>query len=149
MLDKLFSRFKENDEPAEAPDAQLHRAYAALLVEAARADEEYTDEERTMIDTMLRRKFGFAAAEAHTLREEAEAAQETANDLYGFSRVVKADLSRDEKIDLVTDMWEIALSDSERDPHEDMIIRRLVGLLHLEDTDSTAARKTATARLGL
>ena len=52
MLDKLFARFRDEPEPDDDADT-LPRAVAALLIEAARADEEYTDEERLVIDKLL------------------------------------------------------------------------------------------------
>ena len=77
---------------------------------------------------------------------KAEEAQAEANDLYGFSRVVKDKLDHAGKCQLIEDMWVIALSDAEKAPYEEMIIRRLVGLIHLEDIDSAAARRRAEGR---
>lgn len=147
MLDKLFARFRSDAAPEPDEGANLRRAVAALLVEAARGDEEYTDQERTLIDEMLSGQFSLSPEAAATLRAEAEDMQAAANDLYGFSRVVKAELSREDKLKLIEDMWVIALSDEERAPYEEMIIRRLIGLIHLEDTDSTSARRRAEERL--
>ena len=96
-----------------------------------------------MIGRLLARQFGLDAGAASALRDEAETAQAGANDLYGFSRVVKEGLDRDGKMALIEDMWRVALSDDARDPHEEMVIRRLVGLIHLEDKDSTEARRRA------
>ena len=149
MLDKLFARFRQTEETVSDPDADLKKAVACLLIEAARADEEYTDEERSLVEKMLTTQFSISDLEAAKLRNEAEDAQEAANDLYGFSRVVKEQLDRPGKMLLIEDMWAIALSDKERTPHEEMIIRRLIGLIHLEDTDSTVARRRAVQRLGI
>lgn len=143
MLDRLFKSFRQ-EKGEETPDENaLPRAVAALLVEAARADEEYTDDEKKLIDRVLMTQFGSNAAEALQIRSEAENAQAEANDLYQFSRVVKDGLDREGKMQLIEDMWRVVLTDDERDPHEEMVIRRLVGLIHLEDTDSTAARRRA------
>ena len=142
MLDRLFRRFRQEDE-APQNDNAVPRAVACLLVEAARADDVYTDAEREMIGRLLARQFGLDAGAASALRDEAEAAQADASDLYGFSRVVKEGLDRDGKMALIEDMWRVALSDDARDPHEEMVIRRLVGLIHLEDKDSTEARRRA------
>jgi uncharacterized tellurite resistance protein B-like protein len=142
MLDKLFQNLR--GKPDEVPtEDTLPQATAAVLVEAARADETYTDEERVLIDRMLMRRFSLAETEASNLRSEAEAAQQAANDLYQFTRVIKDRMSREEKIALVEDLWRIVLSDDERDPHEEMVIRRLLGLIHLTDQESAEARRRA------
>ncbi|MEO1658470.1 MAG: TerB family tellurite resistance protein [Pseudomonadota bacterium] len=145
MLDKLFKSFRGQPEAATNDEGALRKAITALLVEAARADEVYTDEERTLITQMIAKRFELSEADAIGLRTEAEEAQAAANDMYGFSRVVKTGLDRDGKMSLVEDMWRIVLSDAERDPHEEMIIRRLIGLIYLEDTDSAEARRRAEA----
>ncbi len=144
MLGKLFAGFKKEETQTE--EDALPRAVAALLVEAARADEDYTDDERRVIDRVLKAKFSLSAEDAHALRTVAETDQAEANDLYRFSSVVKDGLDREGKMALIEDMWAIALTDEHRDPHEEQVIRRLVGLLHLEDRDSTAARRRAEAR---
>ena len=145
MLDRLFRSFRQQTEETEDDTASLPRAVAALLVEAARADEEYTDDEQQLIDKILTAQFELSADDAREVRAEAEAAQEAANDLYQFSRVVKEGLDRDGKMKLIEDMWRVVLTDDERDPHEEMVIRRLIGLIHLEDRDSTEARRRAEA----
>jgi uncharacterized tellurite resistance protein B-like protein len=147
MLSNLFAKFKADD-TADTEDA-LPAAFAALLVEAARADEDYTDHEKELIDRILTRQFDLHADAAAALRAEAEAAQAAANDLYGFTRVIKQELPREGKLQLIEDMWVIALSDESKEPYEEMIIRRLIGLIHLEDTDSTQARARAAARLNV
>ncbi|MEM9286408.1 MAG: TerB family tellurite resistance protein [Pseudomonadota bacterium] len=145
MLDKLFKSFRgQSDEPGES-GAELRKAVAALLVEAARADDVYTDDERALITQMIAKRFALSGDEALALRTEAEEAQAAANDVYGFSRVVKTGVDREGKISLIEDMWRIVLSDDTRDPHEEMIIRRLIGLIYLEDTDSAEARRRAEA----
>ncbi|MEM1379259.1 MAG: TerB family tellurite resistance protein [Pseudomonadota bacterium] len=144
MLDKLFRNFqKSTDNASGDKDDAVAQAVAALLVEAARADEDYTDTERVLIDRILKGQFTLSDEDAANLRAKAEEAQAEANDLYGFSRVVKDGLDRDGKMQLIEDMWRIVLSDEARDPHEEMVIRRLVGLIHLEDRDSTEARRRA------
>ena len=142
-IGQLFAGFKKEETQTE--EAALPRAFAALLIEAARADEEYTDEERRLIDRTLAAKFALSADDARTLRIEAETDQIEANDLYKFSSVVRDGLARPEKIALIEDMWRVVLTDDERDPFEEQVIRRLVGLLHLEDRESQLARRRVEA----
>ena len=119
-------------------------AVAALLVEAAQADETYADAEATLIDRLLTDLFGLAGDEARALRREAEARVAGAVDLHQFTRHVKA-LAQPEKIAVVEALWRVALSDGRRDPWEDMLIRRVAGLIHVEDVESALARRRAEA----
>ncbi len=148
MFDKLRSLFKaQPDTKTPDPEAGVRLAVAALLVEAARADEDYTEEEMSLIERILKSQFALDAAAVTTLRTDAEAAQEEANDLYRFTRVVKNDLDHEGKIELVENLWEIILSDAERHPHEEMLVRRLVGLIYVSDQESGAARQRVEAKL--
>ncbi len=146
MLDKLFDRFK-SEAPQESADTRLELAFAALLVEAARIDEDYSDAERAIIDGALKKRFGLADAEASALRDRAESEQEDASDIHRFTKIAKA-MSREEKLELVEELWEIALSDGSRDPYEETLIRQICGLIYVDDQESGAARARVASRLG-
>jgi len=149
MFDKLFSKLKSDKaEPEDTASAEEQNrvAFTALLVEAARADEIYTDKEKGLIAKLVKQQFGIDDAEALSLREKAEAAQAEANDLYRFSSTVKNGLTPEEKIQLVEGMWQIILSDKARDPYEDMIVRRLCGLIYMSDHEAHEARRRVEQR---
>lgn len=151
MLDKLFSRLSGKNEQtnsAEATTDTLQRAVAALFVEAARADETYDDREKALIDKSLAAKFSLSPQEAAALRAAGEAAQAEATDIQRFTRRAK-ELSKEEKIALIEQLWEVILSDGERDPFEDTLVRRICGLIYVDDRISGEARQRVEARLGL
>jgi uncharacterized tellurite resistance protein B-like protein len=145
MLDRLKAMFAREKNPAREP-GRAPLAVAALLVEAARADETYTDAERSLIEAALAAQFSLDAAGARALREEAEAAQADALDIHRFTRVAKT-MDAEEKLALLERLWTIALSDGARDPHEDTLIRRVCGLIYVSDPESAAARKRAEIAL--
>lgn len=145
MFDKLFDRFK-NEEPQAGAENRLELAFAALLVEAARVDEDYADNEVALIDRALMKRFGLGAAEAAALRSQAETAQEGATDIQRFTKVAKA-MTREEKVELIEELWEIVLSDGTRDPYEETLIRQICGLIYVDDQDSGSARARVAARL--
>ncbi|MGV6819431.1 MAG: tellurite resistance TerB family protein [Parvularcula sp.] len=145
MFDKILNKLFTNEKDAPPEKDKTAVAFAALLVEAAVADESYTEEEKQFIDKMIAARFDDVDPSA--IRAKAEKAQSEASDMYQFSRVVRAEMDRDALLSLIEDMWVIALSDEERTPYEEMVIRRLIGLLYIEDTESTAARRRAELRL--
>jgi uncharacterized tellurite resistance protein B-like protein len=119
---------------------------AALMVEAARADEDYTDKEKALIEQALADEFGVDAKEATAVREKAEARQAEAVDLYQFTRDAKS-LSPEMKITLIESLWRIVLSDAKRHAWEETLIRRVCGLLYVSDVDSGAARQRVQQEL--
>ena len=149
MLKKFLEKLTGANSAEAATPGELdpsHVAYAALLVEAARGDEVYTATEATLITTMLKRQFDLDDVNAKAVRNAAEEAQREANDLHKFSSVLKSAFSPEEKIEFLEDMWELILSDDDRDPYEDMIMRRLSGLIHVPDAENHAARQRVEAR---
>lgn len=145
MLDKLKSLFA-GGKPQEKEEADAPLAFAALLVEAARADELYEAREIRIIDRALMDQFGVDADAAAALRARGEEAQSAANDIQQFTRVVKT-LPQDEKAAFVERLWRIVLSDGERDAFEDALIRRVCGLIYVSDPESGAARQRAEAAI--
>ena len=146
MLDALFARFKSESDAGQPEEDPLELAFAALLVEAARADETYDEREAIIIERSLKQRFSLTDAKAADLRHRAEAVQAEATDIHRFTKIAKA-MSRDEKIELLEELWEIVLSDGDRDPYEETLIRQICGLIYIDDQDSGAARKRAMARL--
>jgi uncharacterized tellurite resistance protein B-like protein len=146
MFSKFFAWLKPQPQAALRPDEE-RLAVAALLVEAARADEAYTAREKALIDVALADRFALSPCCASDLRVEGEAAQAKANDLHRFTKIVKA-LPPEHKLDLVESLWRVVLSDGARDPHEDAFIRRVCGLIYVSDPESGAARNRAMKTLG-
>ena len=145
MFKKLFGQ-KQDSKDEQSDETEFRQAVAALLVEAARADDHYDDREKAIIDKSLASKFELSAEDAADLRAAGESAQDGALDIQRFTRIAKQ-MSRKEKIAFVERLWEIVLSDGERDPFEDALIRRICGLIYLDDRESGAARARVAARL--
>jgi uncharacterized tellurite resistance protein B-like protein len=147
MIDAFMNLFKGSpNEPApESPDERL--ALAALLVDAARRDDDYEDEEKAVIDRILAAEHGLDAAAATALRIEAESAQDEAMGLFRFTHSLKEATPFEDRVKIVEYLWEVALADGDRDAVEDNLVRRVCGLLGVSDKDSGLARKRVEARL--
>jgi uncharacterized tellurite resistance protein B-like protein len=147
MFKTLRSLFAE--EPAPKPAADLPRAVAALLARVAWQDGTVEPAERTAIELLLVRKFGFDAAKA---RAEAAAGIARADEALEMSRDIHTIVngySHEERLALMEGLWETVYADGLRDDHEAQLMRRLCALLGLSDRESGTARKAALARLGL
>lgn len=144
MIDALRALFAPGATPRTEVPADV--AVAALLVDAARADDLYKPEERLAVVALLQHMFGLELPEAELLCEEGEAAQAGAADIVRFTRVVKFALDEPERVRLMEALWEIVLIDRERAPDEDALLRRLAPLLAVSDHDSAAARQRVLSR---
>ncbi len=146
MIDALRTLFRPDAAPRHDVPADI--AVAALLVDAAKADDVYKPEERLSVVALLKAMFNLETPEAEMLCEKGEAAQAEAADIVRFTRVVKFGLEEPERLRLIEALWEIVLIDHERDPDEDALLRRLAPLLAVSDHDSAAARHRVLSRQG-
>ena len=149
MLDKLLLLFKNPEADVQLTPEDGREAVAALLVEAARADGVYTDDEKANIARILARRYGLSPGEAVSLCAVGEAAQEGAADLVRFTRAIKRAVPHEERVGLIEAVWEVAYADGERHETESALIRRLCGLLYVEDREAGLARQRVAGRLGI
>ena len=148
MLDRLLSLIGGSDAAARPRRDRLQLAAAVLLVEAARMDEDMGAGERHRIAELLAERFSLGAAETAALIEEAEEEAEASSQLFAFTRQIKDAFDYDERIELIEMLWDVAYADDVLHHMEANLMRRLAGLLHVEDRDNGAARKRVLERRG-
>ena len=147
MLQRVFSYLLgEARPPRDGNDLKL--AVAALLVEAARMDDVFDAVEHEVILALLRRRFAIDEATAEALLAAAEKAEAGATSAYRFTKAATDQLTPEERIGLIEMMWEVAYADGALAADEDALIRRIAGLLHVDDLDRGEARRRVLARLG-
>jgi uncharacterized tellurite resistance protein B-like protein len=128
---------------------EVQFAVALLLTEAASMDGAIDDAERNRIRTLLSKRFSLAPAVAETLMRDAVAAQAERVEFYGPSRTLKDAFSYEQRIELLEMLWDVVFADGLVHDHESNLMRRLSGLLYVDDQDSGAARKRVLDRRGL
>ena len=104
---------------------------ASLLIHAAKIDENYTSEEKEIIKKTVKKLY----PDLDNLDEvivQAERKENDSNHIQEFTRDVKS-LSTENKIIIVETLWRIILSDGKSDIYENNLMRRLAGLLYLDD----------------
>lgn len=123
------------------PDARL--ALATLLVRVARSDGLYAAEEVERIDRVLAHRHGLDPFAAARLRSDAEEVEREAPDTVRFTRALKEAVALEDRADLMTALWSVALADGLREAHEDRLMRLVANLLGLSDVESALARQRA------
>jgi uncharacterized tellurite resistance protein B-like protein len=138
MFDHLLD-FLHGTPTETAPD-RPRLAVAALLLEAARLDEQFTEDERTLISRLLSERFQLGPWEIGRLMDAATTAADGSTDLYHFTREIVDNFGPEERIGIIEMLWEVAYAHGELAPEEDMLIRRVAGLIHVEDQARGMAR---------
>jgi uncharacterized tellurite resistance protein B-like protein len=141
MIDLLRRLLAPAPEPLPKPDARM--ALAALLVRVARTDGLYAVEEVERIDRVLTTLYGLGPFEAARLRSEAEGLEASAPDTVRFTQAIKASTALEDRADLMTALWSVALADGQRDALEDRLMRMVSTLIGLTDVESAQARQRA------
>lgn len=130
-------------EPARLPEPDARLALATLLVRIARTDGLYAVEEVERIDKVLSRRYGLDPFATAKLRTEAETLEREAPDTVRFTRALKEAVPLEDRAELMTALWSVALADGQREAHEDRLVRLVASLLGLTDVESALARRKA------
>ena len=149
-LRDLFDGFGKTRQSDAGQDAQsLRLACAVLLVEVMRADPEITPAERETVLGALRHRFPAGDEELHALVGLAEQASRSASDFHQFTSQLNQQLDQAQKIAVVQTMWEVAYADGEAGAHENHVISRVAGLLHVTHGEYIGAKLRAKEAAGL
>ena len=103
----------------------------ALLIHAAKIDENYTIKEEEIIKKTLS-ELGLEKENVHKTLKEAKIIEENSNQILDFTREVK-NLPNEDKIVIVESLWSIIYSNKEADIYETNLMRRLAGLLYIDN----------------
>ena len=145
LLGRLLNRFRDDHpEPLPAPDAKL--ALGALMVRVALSDKVYTVSEISLIDRILAQHFGLNPVEAARMRATCERLQAKAGTA-DFAQLIRNELSRDERMEALIDLWMVVMADGTSDAAEIALVEELRSELGLSEADSAEARTSAAARL--
>jgi len=131
----------ETAEPApETREHGLRLAAAALLFEVVRADAEVKDEELTVARAAIQGTFGISREETDELMRLAEEESRGATSLYEFTQLIDKAFTPDQKKRVVELLWLVAFADSEKHAHEEHLVRKIAGLLHVPHPDFIDAK---------
>ena len=103
----------------------------ALLIHAAKIDENYTDKEEEIIKKTLN-GLGIEDKNISKTIKEAKIIEENSNQILDFTREVKG-LPEHDKIKIVEALWSIIYSNKDADIYETNLMRRLAGLLYIDN----------------
>ena len=129
MLKKIFKK------PQKENLDNKNILIAALLIHAAKIDENYTDIEKKIIKTALINLKNISPDKAEELIKLAEKKEEESNQIVEFTREIKK-YSLEFRLKIIEIIWKIVYSDNTSDSYESNLIRRICGLLYISDKDN-------------
>ena len=129
MFKKFFE--KKNEENINNKNILI----TALLIHAAKIDDNYTDVEKEIIKKALISLNAITSNEAEELLKKAEKIEQESNQIVAFTREIKKN-SMEFRLKIIEILWKIVYSDGSSDSYESNLIRRVCGLLYISDRDS-------------
>ena len=133
MFKKIFK--KEKKENSDNKNILV----AALLIHAAKIDENYSDIEKKIIKEALINLNNINSDQAEKLMKLAEKKEEESNQMLEFTREIKKH-PMEFRLKIIEIIWKIVYSDDVSDNYESNLIRRICGLLYISDKDNGIIR---------
>ncbi len=127
MITKLFKKTKKDK---EIIDNNSLIKITALLIHAAKIDDNYSQKEKKIIMDFL--KSMDKSLDAENILKQAEREEEDSNQILRYTQEIKKNTLKFKSM-IIKILWKIILSDNNLDAYESNLMRRICGLLHFPD----------------
>ena len=125
----MFNFLKKKTKEPEKID--IFSKTASLLIHAAKIDQNYTNKEKLIIERTLI-ELGVDKEKINQLMQNAEENEKNSNQILDFTKDIKY-TDQNFKIKIIESLWKIIFSDNISDMYESNLMRRLSGLLYLDN----------------
>ena len=127
MITKLFKKTKKDK---EIVDSSSLTKITALLIHAAKIDDNYSQKEKEIIMDFL--KSMDKSLDSENILKQAERDEEDSNQILRYTQEIKKNTLKFKSM-IIKVLWKIILSDNNLDAYESNLMRRICGLLHFQD----------------
>ena len=134
--------------PTKTTTNKYQVATAALLIEIAKADGDFSDDERNRIFELMKKDFDLDDECINELFELSEQKVRDSISVYEFSSVINEKFTHHEKLELLKNLWRIVYEDGKLDSHEDRLIKIIGSTLNLEHKDIIGAKLFVKQEMG-
>ena len=111
------------------------------LILTAKYDGEFDEIEKAEILRMISDFYSFDKNKIDRIFETALSLTEKANDIHQFTSELNKSLNDDEKLSIIKMLWKIVIADGRIDDYENALIRKISGLLYVDDVQVGQIKK--------
>ncbi|HYO75626.1 MAG TPA: TerB family tellurite resistance protein [Thermoanaerobaculia bacterium] len=147
ILDMLGGKASEPRQQQQQHDP-LRLATAAILLDIAYADGEFTPAEDGNVLGFLTERFALSPDDAKELLEAADEIRKKTVDHFALTHYIRKNAPLQERIDIVKTMWRLVYSDGTLDNYENYLVRKIADLLGLEHHVMIDAKSAVLREMG-
>lgn len=132
LLEQVRDAFNASqDEPERDRDSAIRLATAVLMVDVARADNDFDETEFQKVLDLIAERFDLSGEDAARLANSADERAEEIVSLHEFTQLLHENLDDPEKTEVVRLLWEVAYADGRLDMFEDSLVLKISDLLYV------------------
>ena len=140
----LFENLTANESKKPDPERLSYLAATALMIELSRADNSIDQQEIQTIIAIATDTFGLSDDEAADILSEAKLKNAEAISLYEFTDTINQNFNKEQKYNLIRNIWRVAYADKTIDAHEDYLVRKVADLIYVSHADFIRAKHEAS-----
>ena len=144
MFERFTSLFEKTNTKEENEFDVIHLAVASLMITTAKHDGIFDEIEKEEILKLLNNYFKLTDESLNNLFEISVSMVDNASDIHQFTTKINSSLDDEEKLVIIEMLWKIIIADGRIDDYENALIRKLSGLLYIDDFKVGEIKKRLT-----
>ncbi|MGX5173082.1 tellurite resistance TerB family protein [Aliikangiella sp. IMCC44653] len=132
-LEKIVT--PNSNSPQNSNKENIHLAVAALFIESILIDNKRKAQEVNKVKNLLLKSYHIKPEALESLLENAEADLAEAVDYYQYTQLLNQHFDYNQKVQVVRELWQLALADNHLDSHEEHFIRKIADLLFVPHSE--------------
>ncbi len=130
----------ENYQVDLAKEEELDLSICLLFVDIAKADDNFSNEERNRIVQILKEMFNLNDERINFLIAESENNLKQNDSIYEYTTLINQKFTNEDKFELIKKLWQLIYIDQNVDIYEDHLVKKIGGLLNVEHRTIIAAK---------
>ena len=148
MFKSFFKKKASNEPQKPSPIDDNVFTIVCVLVEAALVDNNFGIEEKNIIIKLLQKQYKIKdIKDINDILKSAIDTCKESSDLITYTKKIKQNWPIEKRIEVIEMLWKVCLVDGVLEPYEDMLIRRVSGLIYVDDKNRNLAKKSAIKKL--
>lgn len=140
LLGEIKNQNSASPANSTSDEKKLQIAACAILLEMAKSDDNCTDDELNEILKIMQKMFNLDKDYAEKLIEAAKSRLIQSISIYEFTGIINDHFTREQKFELMKNLWRLIYSDRRLDRYEDQLVKKIGAMLLLEHKNVIAAK---------